>query len=738
MKEILRRALSGLNPRQREAAEITDGPLLIVAGAGSGKTRTLTVRIAFLIEEYGIPPEAILAVTFTNKAAGQMRDRLRELVPEDAGRVTMTTFHSFCCQLLRRWADRLGYPHTFTIYDDEDQERLIKKIVGDAGLDKKEFSPRMVLGEISQAKNELIQPEHFSSSHAEAPQLRKLYERYQKELRQNGAMDFDDLIFQSFYLLNDHPDLLKKVQGRYTYFLVDEYQDTNTAQYRLISILSMATRNLCVVGDEDQSIYGWRGASIRNILEFDKDFPGARVVVLDQNYRSTQPILQAAGAVIANNNRIREKNLWTDKAGGELLNLHVADDDRGEAEFVVEEICRRQREGDKFGDFAVLFRMNHLSRLIEQSLVRRRIPYEMTGGTKFFGRREVKDILAYVRIMANPDDSVALSRIINVPRRGIGDTTVKRLEAEGPLWKTISQNPKGKIADFVRLINNLRQRSQEGSLSDLFREILDRTQYLDYLQESDPETAEDRQGNVKSLLSDIRSQEQTNPDLTIDGYLEQVALHSDLDDLEEGSERVHLLTMHNAKGLEFPVVFVMGAEEGVFPHHSSRDLPQELEEERRLAYVAITRAMKHLYLTAARRRMIFGSWTYQSISRFVTEIPQDLFRGNSRSGIRANARRVTVSGASRFSAPRGNPPVSSASARISYAEQSVPPGSPASMVNLQPGVRVHHELFGEGNVVSTEGTSLNDFRVVVFFKAKGRKNFLLQYTKLRVINSQNQ
>lgn len=730
MSYRLKKALEELNPRQRETVEITEGPLLIIAGAGSGKTRALTVRIAFLIEEHKVPPESILAVTFTNKAARQMQERLQQLIPETAKLLTITTFHSFCCRLLRRWANHLGYDHGFTIYDDEDQEKLIGKIIVGKGWDKKVVIPRSILTCISQAKNELLFPQDYFPPTPDRETIRTLYSAYQEELKKNGAMDFDDLIFQTYHLLNDRKELLDKVQQRYSHFLIDEYQDTNVAQYKLSALFSGTSGNLCVVGDEDQSIYGWRGASIRNILEFEQDFPGARVVVLDQNYRSTQNILDAAGAVIKNNSRVREKRLWTEKSGGEKLVLQFAHDDRSEAEFVVSEICRLAQNKFSFKDIAVLFRMNHLSRLIEQALVKRRIPYEMTGGTKFFGRREVKDILAYLRVLHNPNDSVALRRIINVPRRGIGEATVKRLEDEGDLWKALAKRaqakPQSKLGDFFNLILTLRESTS--SLFFLAREIIDSTDYFLHLSQTDPESAEEREANIKSLLSDIRAQEEGGEKLSLQNYLEQVALHSDLDNFQEDAEKVHLLTMHIAKGLEFPVVFVMGMEEGVFPHHSSRDLPQELEEERRLAYVAMTRAMKRLYLTGAQRRMVFGTWNQQKISRFVTEIPSELFQ----TGFPSEAKTKTFFNSNK---PKNqfNTFVATTHERI----QAQFPGSPASLNNLQCGATVFHQVFGEGKVVSTEGSNIHDFRVMVFFKNAGRKNFLLQYTKLRVINSQN-
>lgn len=783
-------AVQSLNPRQREAAETLTGPLLIVAGAGSGKTKTLTVRVAWLIAQ-GASPSSILGVTFTNKAAREMRERVEALLPGVGGGVTLTTFHSLCAQFLRRWGDRLGYPRDFTIYDADDQEKLVKKVAQELDLDIKKYSASFLLGQISGAKNDLLGPEEYEPAASVAEILKPVYEKYQSRLVASGAMDFDDLLFQAWRLLSGHPEVLENLQRRYRHFLVDEYQDTNFAQYKLISLLSRDSGNLCVVGDEDQSIYGWRGANIRNILEFEKDFPGAKVVVLDQNYRSTQRILDAASAVIARNSGPRKKHLWSEMKGGEPLSFIHAEDDREEAERVAREIERQHlNDGVPLGKFAVLFRMNSQSRQIEQALVKRRMPYEITGGVKFFGRKEVKDVLAYLRVLVNPKDEISLRRIINTPSRGIGDTTVDRLSDEAPsLWEAVharAAGPKpGKIGPFVELMRYLKERADEGGIFSVAQAMLDRTSYLQYLRDDDPERADDRVGNIDSLLSDMKLQEQQDPDLSLAQYLENAALHADADDLDERAERVHLLTLHNAKGLEFPIVFMMGMEEGVFPHASSKELPEELEEERRLAYVGMTRAMKRLYLSAARRRMVFGQYGFNPISRFIGEVPPELFGrdkppamipgGFGRtlggdgddSGVGqpfsihthrrvgtgkpalpglAGASRPVASGGTFGSRTSGMPapeaskpnlPTLASFTRQPVSTEAVQNGALATMMNLKPGVEVFHAVFGGGRVEAVEGATLAEFRVTVAFVKAGRKTLLLQYANLRVINSIN-
>ncbi len=753
--------LENLNDRQREAVQITEGPLLVVAGAGSGKTRMLTVRIAYLIECCNVDPSEILAVTFTNKAAKEMKERVAGLV-SGASAVTLTTFHAFCCMLLRRWSKYAGFEKGFTIYDESDSDKLMKNCLKELKYDTKTFPPKYCLEAISRAKNELIGPENYleSCSHGVGPTdiaVQKAYEAYQSALFKNQAVDFDDLIFKAFYMLNNNPELLERLQKDYKYFLVDEYQDTNQAQYRLIRLLSSKTRNLCVVGDEDQSIYSWRGATIRNIQEFANDFPGAKVVKLEQNYRSTQVILDAASDVISHNNSVHPKRLWTDKKGGELIKYYRASDDREEANWIVSQIRKLINEGRNPGDIALLYRMNSLTRTTEQALQRERIPYEITGGTKFFDRREVKDILAYLRVIDNTADSISLERIINTPKRGIGAAAIDKLYEKGDknLWdgvsKEVAEKPNSKIGSFYKQIIKFMEAASELKVHELCKYIIDEIDYFKYLQKDDPETSEDRKNNVESLVSDIRYQEMDNSDLKLHDYLSTVALHADADDVDEKSQKVHLMTFHNAKGLEFPVVFMVAMEEKIFPHSRSENTPEELEEERRLAYVGITRAKELLYLTAASKRMMFGQFNSNLTSRFISEIPKDLREDiqtgyasggmSSRYGNEGFTKTYQVPSRNSF----GTRPKSSSGSPFTFSAQTKWVSSPKSnetikddtepgtMVNIKEGVSVIHNVFGHGKVMAVSGSSLDDFKMTINFERVGTKTLLLQYASVRVI-----
>ena len=753
--------LENLNDRQREAVQITEGPLLVVAGAGSGKTRMLTVRIAYLIECCNVDPSEILAVTFTNKAAKEMKERVAGLV-SGASAVTLTTFHAFCCMLLRRWSKYAGFEKGFTIYDESDSDKLMKNCLKELKYDTKTFPPKYCLEAISRAKNELIGPENYleSCSHGVGPTdiaVQKAYEAYQSALFKNQAVDFDDLIFKAFYMLNNNPELLERLQKDYKYFLVDEYQDTNQAQYRLIRLLSSKTRNLCVVGDEDQSIYSWRGATIRNIQEFANDFPGAKVVKLEQNYRSTQVILDAASDVISHNNSVHPKRLWTDKKGGELIKYYRATDDREESNWIVSQIKKLINEGRNPGDIALLYRMNSLTRTTEQALQRERIPYEITGGTKFFDRREVKDILAYLRVIDNTADSISLERIINTPKRGIGAAAIDKLYEKGDknLWDGVSkeaaEKPNSKTGSFYKQIIKFMEAASELKVHELCKYIIDEIDYFQYLQKDDPETSEDRKNNVESLVSDIRYQEMDNPDLKLHDYLSIVALHADADDVDEKSQKVHLMTFHNAKGLEFPVVFMVAMEEKIFPHSRSENTPEELEEERRLAYVGITRAKELLYLTAASKRMMFGQFNSNLTSRFISEIPKDLREDiqtgyasggmSSRYGNEGFTKTYQVPSRNSF----GTRPKSSSGSPFTFSAQTKWVSSPKSnetikddtepgtMVNIKEGVSVIHNVFGHGKVMAVSGSSLDDFKMTINFERVGTKTLLLQYASVRVI-----
>ena len=767
MNSSINSTLENLNDKQREAVQITEGPLLVVAGAGSGKTRMLTVRIAYLIECCHVEPSQILAVTFTNKAAKEMKERVSNLVV-GASAVTLTTFHALCCRLLRRWSKYAGFEKGFTIYDQSDSEKLLKNTLKELKFDTKTFPVALCADAISKAKNELVGPENYFEicSNGVGPQdiaIQKVYEAYQSALKKNNAVDFDDLIFKAFYILNQNPELHERLQNEYSYFLVDEYQDTNQAQYRLIRLLSSKTRNLCVVGDEDQSIYSWRGATIRNIQEFANDFPGAKVVKLEQNYRSTQVILDAASDVISHNNSVHPKRLWTDKSGGERIKYYRAYDDREEANWIVEQIGKLHNKGRNFGDIALLYRMNSLTRSTEQALQRQGIPYEITGGTKFFERREVKDILAYLHVIDNPADSISLERIINTPKRGIGNSSIEKLYVKGGgnLWDGVTleadQLPNSKISSFFRMMISFMEKVSQMSVHELCKEIIDEIDYFDYLKKDDPETCEDRKNNVESLVSDIRYQEIDNPELNLHDYLANVALHADADDIDEKSQKVHLMTFHNAKGLEFPVVFMVAMEDGIFPHMRSDTSSEDLEEERRLAYVGITRAKELLYMTNATRRMRFGQWESCLTSRFVGEIPIDLrenletgyssggmaerYGTNNRYGNNGSTKIYQFPSKNSF----GKRPAGSSGNPFTFSAQTKWVDKPkvsetikddteqGTMLNLKKGVSVIHNVFGHGKVIEVSGTTIDDFKVTINFERIGTKTLLLQYASIRVI-----
>ena len=631
-----------LNPMQKEAVLCTEGPLLVLAGAGSGKTRVLTHRIAYLIEEKKVNPWNIMAITFTNKAAGEMRERVDRLVGEKSDSIWVSTFHSSCVKILRRFIENLGYSRSFTIYDADDQRTLMKQILKKMELDPKQFRDRAMLSAISNAKNELIGPEEFRLN-AEGDWREKktaeVYAMYQEELRKNNALDFDDLIFKTVDLFRTNPDVLEYYQERFLYIMVDEYQDTNTAQFQLVSLLAGKYKNLCVVGDDDQSIYKFRGANIGNILDFESTFPGARVIKLEQNYRSTKIILDAANAVIDNNEGRPEKNLWTDKTEGAKIQHFTAQSEHEEAAFIGDTIVKKHDiHGVPYGDMAILYRTNAQSRVLEEALIKRALPYTMVGGTKFYDRKEIKDVLAYLRVLYNPFDDLSLLRIINVPKRSIGATTVSKLQdyarengtslfmtlTQLHLVDTIKGKTKEKLEEFGILIFTLVAEMDDKSVLDILEAILDRTGYLAQLEESTDPQDQARAENIGELLSVAKDFQDTNPTGTVEDFLEQVALVNDVDSFEQEKSKVTLMTLHAAKGLEFPIVFLGGLEEGLFPHSRTLMNPEEIEEERRLAYVGITRAEKELYISNATTRTVFGRTSSYLPSRFIDEIPAEL------------------------------------------------------------------------------------------------------------------
>ena len=634
--------MEGLNRVQEEACSYTEGPLLILAGAGSGKTRVLTHRIAYLIDEKSVNPYNILAITFTNKAANEMRERVDNIVGYGSESVWVSTFHSMCVRILRRHFEAIGGNNNFTIYDTDEQKTVIKEVLKYLNLDPKMYPERMMLSEISKAKEEYISPDRYEKqqgSDFRGLQKAKIYHEYQKRMKQNNALDFDDLIFKTIELFEHHPDILEQYQNRFRYIMVDEYQDTNRTQFLLVKMLAAKYKNLCVVGDDDQSIYKFRGADISNILNFEQEYPNAKVVKLEQNYRSTANILNAANGVIANNQGRKDKRLWTDQEDGEKVIYECFDNEYSEAESVIRRIVELKRQGKALSDMAVLYRTNNQSRVLEEKLIMEGVPYKLVGGTNFYDRKEIRDIVAYLKSVNNRDDEISLRRIINVPRRGIGDTTVGRLAeysmANGiDLFSAMDMaetvpgvgRAAGKLKEFTDLIFSLSDIYREEGLTALFDAILEKTEYVALLKAEGTDEAKTRVENINELRNKVVSYEEGSETPSLTELLEEIALVADTDTGTETDDRVSLMTLHSAKGLEFPYVFMVGMEERLFPSGLSMDSddPDALEEERRLCYVGITRAMKELRLSSASSRMINGSRNYTEISRFVKEIPSNL------------------------------------------------------------------------------------------------------------------
>ena len=629
-----------LNEQQKRAVFTTNGPVLVLAGAGSGKTRALTHRIAYLIGEESVEPYHILAITFTNKAAGEMRDRVNNLVGFGAEQIWVSTFHSTCVRILRRYIDRLGFDNNFTIYDTDDQKSIMKEICKKLQIDTKMLKERTILGAISSAKDELIGPIEYEMQNMGdfyGSKIAKAYKEYQDTLRKNNALDFDDLIFKAIELFKNNPDVLNGYQDRFRYIMVDEYQDTNTAQFELIRLLADKYRNLCVVGDDDQSIYKFRGANIRNILDFEKVYPEACVIKLEQNYRSTQTVLDAANAVISHNIGRKDKSLWTNKKGGEMVHFKQFDTAYDEAEFIAGSVRDKSRKGlADYGECAVLYRTNAQARLLEERFIMKGIPYQVVGGTNFYARREIKDLLAYLKTIDNGRDDVAVKRIINIPRRGIGATTIQRVQdyadernisfydalREADQIMSIGKST-AKLRPFVTMIQAFRSKLEFYNLEDLLKDILETTGYVRELEASNEDDAQDRIENIDELLNKVITYDRSHEESNLSEFLEEVALVADIDQIENDRNRVLLMTLHSAKGLEFPHVYLAGMEDGIFPSYMTitADDPAEIEEERRLAYVGITRAKDDLTLTCARQRMLRGETQYNPVSRFVKEIP---------------------------------------------------------------------------------------------------------------------
>ncbi|MGS2780375.1 DNA helicase PcrA [Robertmurraya sp. GLU-23] len=646
MQYLTDKLLNGLNPEQQRAVKTTDGPLLLMAGAGSGKTRVLTHRIAYLMVEKQVNPYNILAITFTNKAAREMKERIYSMMGGVADEIWVSTFHSMCVRILRRDIDRLGYNRNFTILDTTDQQSVVKTILKEKNLDPKKYDPRAILGAISSAKNELIGPEEFAKNaggHMDQI-VADVYELYQKRLRKNQALDFDDLIMTTIQLFQRVPEVLTFYQRKFQYIHVDEYQDTNRAQYMLVKLMAQRFQNLCVVGDSDQSIYRWRGADIANILSFEKDYPRSEVILLEQNYRSTKRILFAANEVIKNNLNRRDKNLWTENAEGNKIFYYRADSEQSEAQFVAGKIKEAIQSGKrKYSDFAILYRTNAQSRVMEEVLLKSNIEYSIVGGVKFYDRKEIKDTLAYLRLIANPDDDISLTRVINVPKRGVGSSSVDKIanfadmhdmsmfQALGSI-ELIGLSPKITKAcrEFYDLINNYTHMQEYLSVTELVEEVLEKTGYYEMLKAEKSIEAQSRLENLDEFLSVTKNFEEGNEDKSLIAFLTDLALVADIDKLDEDGKQVDtvvLMTLHSAKGLEFPVVFLLGLEEGVFPHSRSLMEEAEMEEERRLAYVGITRAEEELFITNAQMRTLFGRTNMNPPSRFIGEIPADLIDG---------------------------------------------------------------------------------------------------------------
>ncbi len=740
--------LESLNPRQREAVEFTDGPLLILAGPGSGKTRVIAHRIAYLVKEKNVRPRRIIAVTFTNKAAREMRDRVLALVGEEIGHdITLGTFHSVCARILRIDGEHIGVPRGFTIYDDSDQISAVKRALNDLGLDPKRVAARAVLSAISRAKSELQGARQFAAIVADYFQevTSRVYLRYQDILEENQALDFDDILVKTVNLFQEREDVQEKYADRYQYVHIDEFQDTNISQYVLGKQLADRHRNICVVGDPDQSIYSWRSADIRNILNFEHDFPDARVIILDQNYRSTQTILDSAHSVIALNKQRKEKNLWTENGPGGPVVVHEAYDHEDEAAFVAEEIKRLNREEKlPHHSIAVMYRTNAQSRPIEEALVRRSIPYRLVGGTRFYERREVKDLLAYLRLIQNPFDSVAMMRIINVPARSIGDRTLAELnrwsrersvppytslqlvadaEADSPSFDKLrmsgnggahpfQKRTAGALLRFLGMLNELIALAKTASLSELVDALIDRIDYKPYIM-ADPD-GEERWENVQELRAVVIEYDQLKPDQALPSFLEDVALITDVDEYDDKADSVTLITLHAAKGLEFPVVMIVGLEEGLLPHMRSLESgnPEQLEEERRLCYVGMTRAKQHLYLIRAFRRAFTG---HNPASRFLADIPPHLIATTQRA-----VQPAMLPQRYRYAVHSEHEHVT---------ERAMPAESFAA------GDHVRHNKFGEGIVVSCEPSG-NDYQVVVAFRGEaGIKKLLLSFAPLEKLES---
>ena len=757
--------LEGLNDKQYEAVVNTEGPCLVIAGAGSGKTKVLTHKIANLIEK-GVKPWNILAITFTNKAANEMKDRVEKLIGDDFSKdMWIGTFHSICVRILRRTIDKIGFDKSFIIFDTSDQRSVIKTCLKELEIDDKLFSDRGVQAEISNAKNEMLEPAEYARKYSgdfRKDKIAEIYSLYQKKLRANNAIDFDDIINYTIKVLTESPEDLEYYADKFHYILVDEYQDTNKAQFTLITLLASRYGNITVVGDNDQGIYSFRGADISNILNFEKDFPGTRIIKLEQNYRCTQSILDVANAVIKNNEAKYEKKLWTKNEKGQKVQMHKAENEYDEASFIVEKINELKREEYyKNSDFAVLYRMNTQSRSIEDILRREDIPYKIVGGLKFYERKEIKDAMAYLRLIHNQADNLSLRRIINEPKRGIGKTsldTIEEISNENgiSMYEVIKRANEFELnrvfansREFIETIEDLAKRKDELSISELITETMKKTGYIKALEAEDTLEAENRIENLNELLTVAIEFEEENAENGLAEFLEGITLSSDLDNMEETEDTVTLMTLHSAKGLEFPVVFLVGMEEGIFPGYKSIGEQKELEEERRLCYVGITRAKEHLYLTCAKQRTVFGSTSCNKVSRFLKEIPEEMVEGyeeviegkrnnlfedtntNWNYGNKSNVISYSVTPSSTRKIPSAGFAFRTADSFLNSLGKSAA-SKTVDLSVYEAGKRVYHKKFGEGiiNYIEPEG---DDLKVDITFEKAGHKRLMAKFAGLEVL-----
>mgnify|MGYP005881152889 FL=1 len=768
--------LKGLNDKQYEAVVNTEGPCLVIAGAGSGKTKVLTHKIAYLIGEKQVKPWNILAITFTNKAANEMKERIGNLVGDVAADIWMGTFHSICVRILRRFIDRIGFDSSFIIFDTSDQRTLVKACIKSIGLDDKMFTDRSVLSEISNAKNEMLEPDQYTvraNGDFRKEKIALVYEMYQKRLKENNAIDFDDIINYTIKILMENPDILEYYSDKFHYVLVDEYQDTNKAQFTLVTMLASKNGNITVVGDNDQGIYSFRGADISNILNFERDFPGTKIIKLEQNYRCTGNILKAANAVIKNNEVTYKKELWTENEVGNLPAVYSAKNEYDEGTYIAQQIEHlRREEYYKYSDFAILYRMNTQSRAIEEILRRESIPYKIIGGLKFYERKEIKDIISYLRLIQNPSDNLSLKRIINEPKRGIGKTSLDKIEELSinsgvPMYEIIKNAEQYGLnrvflnsREFVNAIEELRAKKEDIKISDLIKETLKKSGYTQALENENTIEAENRIENLDEFLTVAIEFEDESADNKLSDFLEGITLSSDIDNMEEAEETVTLMTLHSAKGLEFPVVFLVGMEEGIFPGYKSIGEPKELEEERRLCYVGITRAKEHLFLTCSKQRTIFGSTSCNQVSRFLREIPSDLLDGYDDALGEKQESNSNIFGDSKYSWTYGSkdngniktykidknePKVAAASSSTNSngfmfrtAESFLnnltkkSSGANVDLSKYKEGVRIYHKKFGEG-VISNVEPEGDDLKVDIQFDKVGHKRLMAKFANLEII-----